>query len=62
VLRLLLVVPGVMGLFALQLVTREDLARVAAIEIASPSLRRLRDLFVSAADALARPFEPRRTA
>lgn len=62
VLRVLLIVPGVMGLFALQLVTREDLARVAAIEIASPRLRRLRDLFVSAADALARPFEPRRTA
>lgn len=60
--RLLLVLPGVFALFALQLVTRYDLEKLSGLRIRAPLARRLRDGLVRAADPLARLFEPRRTA
>ena len=60
--RLLLIMPGVFALFALQLVTRYDLEKLSGLRIRAPLARRLRDGLVRAADPLARLFEPRRTA
>lgn len=60
--RALLVVPAFVALFALGLITRYDLEKLSALELRSPTLRRLRDAVVGAADRLARVFEPRRTA
>lgn len=60
--RILLVLPGVFALFALQLVTRYDLEKLSGLRIRASFARRLRDGVVRAADPLARLFEPRRTA
>ncbi|HEY6194646.1 MAG TPA: lipopolysaccharide biosynthesis protein [Candidatus Eisenbacteria bacterium] len=61
VLRLLLVPPGIVALFAFGLVTRYDLEKLSALELRAPAVRRFRDSLVGAADRLARVFEPRRT-
>ncbi len=61
VLRLLLVPPGIVALFAFGLVTRYDLEKLSALELRAPAVRRLRDSLVGAADRLARVFEPRRS-
>jgi hypothetical protein len=56
------VLPGVVGLFALRLVTRYDLEKLSALQIHSPFARRARDIVVRAADPMARAFEARRPA
>lgn len=60
VIRLLLVVPGVVGAFALGLVTRYDLEKLSSLPLRAAWLRRLRDQFVHGADRLARAVESRR--
>jgi O-antigen/teichoic acid export membrane protein len=60
-LRLALVPPAIVALFALGLITRYDLEKLSALEFKLPPVRRARDAFVGAADRLARVFEPRRT-
>jgi len=60
--RASLVLPGVVGLFALRLVTRYDLEKLSALQIHSPFARRARDIVVRAADPMARAFEARRPA
>ena len=61
-LRLALVPPAIVALFALGLITRYDLEKLSALELKSAAVRRVRDALVGAADRLARVFEPRRTA
>ncbi len=61
VLRLALLVPASMALFALGLVTRYDLEKLSALELRIPAARRVRDALVSAVDRVARAFDPRRT-
>lgn len=60
--RLFLVVPAVVGVFALGLVTRYDLDKLAHLNLPGRRLPRVRDRVVAAADRLARVFETRRTA
>jgi len=60
--RLFLVVPAVVGTFALGLVTRYDLDKLAALALPGSWLPRARDRVVAGADRLARLFENRRTA
>jgi len=60
--RVSLVMPGLVGLFALRLVTRYDLEKLSALQIRSPFARRARDIVVRAADPMARVFEARRPA
>jgi O-antigen/teichoic acid export membrane protein len=61
-LRLALVPPAIVALFALGLVTRYDLEKLSALKLKLPVARHARDVIVGAADRLARAFEPRRTA
>ena len=60
--RLLLVPIGVLGLFALELVTRYDLEKLSSVPLRAGWMRRPRDGFVAAADRLARAIAPRRAA
>lgn len=60
--RLFLFVPAVVGTFALGLVTRYDLDKLAHLALPGAWLPRARDRVVAAADRLARVFENRRTA
>lgn len=60
--RLFLVVPAIVGMFALGLVTRYDLDKLAHLKLPGRWLPRVRDRVVAAADRLARVFETRRTA
>ncbi|HXS82662.1 MAG TPA: lipopolysaccharide biosynthesis protein [Methylomirabilota bacterium] len=60
--RVSLAMPGIVGLFALRLVTRYDLEKLSALQIRSPFARRARDIVVRAADPMARVFEARRPA
>jgi O-antigen/teichoic acid export membrane protein len=60
--RVSLVMPAIVGLFALRLVTRYDLEKLSALQIRSPFARRARDFMVRAADPMARVFEARRPA
>lgn len=60
--RLFLVVPAVVGTFALGLVTRYDLVKLSQLALPGTWLPRVRDRVVAAADRLARVFETRRTA
>jgi len=61
-LRLALVPPAIVALFALGLITRYDLEKLSSLDLRSALARRLRDSFVGAADRLARVLEPRRAA
>lgn len=58
--RVVLALPGVVGAFALGLVTRYDLEKLSSLPLRAAWLRRLRDQFVNGADRLARAVEPRR--
>lgn len=60
--RVFLVVPAVVGTFALGLVTRYDLDKLTQLSLPGTWLPRARDGVVAAADRLARVFESRRTA
>ena len=60
--RLALIPIGVMGLFALELVTRYDLEKLSTLPLSAGWMRRPRDGFVAAADRLARALAPRRAA
>lgn len=60
--RLALLAPGLVGVFALGFVTRYDLEKVSTLPLRSRVLRRLRDELVRAAGQLAGLFEPRRAA
>lgn len=60
--RLLLLIPGIFGVFALGFITRFDLDKVSTLPLRSEALRALRDQMVRGAGALARIFEPRRAA
>lgn len=60
--RLFLLAPGIVGIFALGLVTRYDLAKLSQLRLPGARLARVRDAVVSTADRLARVFETRRTA
>jgi len=62
VLRAALVMPALVGLFALRLITRYDLEKLSALQLRWPVARRARDLVVRAADPMARVFEARRPA
>lgn len=59
--RLFLVVPAVVGTFALGLVTRYDLDKLAQLDLPGTRLPKVRDAVVAAADRLARVFELGRT-
>ena len=60
--RIFLVVPAVVGTFALGLVTRYDLDKLAQLALPGTRLPKVRDAVVAAADRLARVFETGRTA
>lgn len=60
--RLLLVLPSLLGVFALGLLNRYDLEKVSSLPLPGTWLPRARDAFVSVADRLARTFEYRRAA
>ena len=60
--RMGLVLPAVVALFALRLVTRYDLEKLSALQLRSPVARRARDFVVRAVDPMARAFEARRPA
>ena len=60
--RLLLVLPSLLGVFALGLLNRYDLEKVSSLPLPGAWLPRVRDAFVSVADRLARTFEYRRAA
>ena len=60
--RLFLVVPAVVGTFALGLITRYDLDKLAQLALPGTRLPKVRDSVVSVADRLARVFEIGRTA
>ncbi len=60
--RLLLVPPAILGVFALGLVTRYDLDKLAGLQLPGRWLPRARDTVVGGAERLARLFETRRTA
>jgi O-antigen/teichoic acid export membrane protein len=59
-LRVALAPVGLLGVFALGLVTRYDLEKLASVPLGSAWLRRTRDGVVAGADRLARALEPRR--
>lgn len=61
-LRLALVAPGLLGTFALGLITRYDLEKLSTLPLRAPWLKSGRDVLVRGADRLARAFEPRRAA
>ncbi len=61
-LRLVLVVPAIVGVFALGLVTRYDLDKLTQLALPGRWLPRTRDAVVGVAARLARVFEIRRTA
>lgn len=61
-LRLFLVLPAIVGVFALGLVTRYDLDKLSQLHLPGAVLPRARDAVVGVADRLARVFENRRTA
>jgi O-antigen/teichoic acid export membrane protein len=61
-LRLFLVIPAVVGSFALGLVNRYDLEKLSGLALPGRWLPSARDAVVAAADRLARLFEYRRTA
>ncbi len=58
-LRLALVPVGVLAVFALGLVNRYDLEKLASVPLGADWMRRTRDTVVSGADRIARAFEPR---
>ena len=60
--RVALAAPFFVGLFALGLLTRYDLEKLAALPVRPGWLRNARDTLVSVVDRLARAFEPRRAA
>ncbi len=60
--RLVLVLPSLLGVFALGLLNRYDLEKVSSLPLPGTWLPRVRDAFVSVADRLARTFEYRRAA
>ncbi|MBK7366696.1 MAG: hypothetical protein IPJ04_02000 [Candidatus Eisenbacteria bacterium] len=60
--RLLLVLPSLLGVFALGLLNRYDLEKVSSLPLPGTWLPRVRDALVSVADRLARTFEYRRAA
>ncbi len=60
--RLALLVPALLGVFALGLVNRYDLEKVASLPLSVGWLARFRDQFVAGAGRLVRLFEPRRAA
>ncbi|MCC6650465.1 MAG: oligosaccharide flippase family protein [Candidatus Eisenbacteria bacterium] len=60
--RLALIVPSVLGVFALGLVNRYDLEKVSSLPLPGAWLPRVRNLCVAVADRLARTFEHRRAA
>ena len=61
-LRLFLLVPSLLGVFALGLLTRYDLEKLSTLKLPNPWLTRMRDRVVAVADRLARAFEYRRAA
>ncbi len=61
-LRVSLLVPGLVAIFALALVTRHDLEKLAGLPLRTAWQRRGRDAIVGRLDQLARVFEPRRAA
>jgi len=60
--RLPLLVPAAIGLFALGLVNRYDLEKVSSLPLPAAWLDRARDRLVAGAELLMRVFEPRRSA
>ncbi|MBI5171081.1 MAG: oligosaccharide flippase family protein [Candidatus Eisenbacteria bacterium] len=60
--RLVLVLPSLLGVFALGLLNRYDLEKVSSLPLPGAWLPRVRDALVSVADRLARTFEYRRAA
>jgi O-antigen/teichoic acid export membrane protein len=60
--RLFLVLPAIVGMFALGLVTRYDLGKLQTLPLPGTWLPRVRDSAVTIADRLARIFETRSTA
>lgn len=60
--RLLLLIPGLIGVFALGFIRRFDLEKVSTLPLRSELLRRVRDQVVRGASTLVRVFEPRRAA
>ena len=60
--RIFLVAPALVGTFALGLVTRYDLDKLAQLTLPGTRLPKVRDAVVAAAVRLARMFEPERTA
>ncbi len=60
--RLALVLPSLLGVFALGLLNRYDLEKVSSLPLPGAWLPRVRDALVAAADRLARTFEFRRAA
>jgi O-antigen/teichoic acid export membrane protein len=62
IVRVSLVLPCTVTLFALRLITRYDLEKLSALQLRRPLARRARDIVVRAADPVARAFEARRPA
>ena len=60
-LRILLVPAGILGVFALELVQRQDLQKLAAIQLRWGPARQLRDWVVAGAARIAHAAEPERT-
>ncbi|MEO5988996.1 MAG: oligosaccharide flippase family protein, partial [Candidatus Eisenbacteria bacterium] len=60
--RLVLLVPGLVGVFAFGFIRRFDLDKVSTLPLRSEALKRVRDQVVRGASTLARVFEPRRAA
>ncbi len=60
--RVALILPGGVAIFALALVTRHDLEKLAGLPLPAAWQRRLRDAIVVRLDHLARVFETRRAA
>jgi O-antigen/teichoic acid export membrane protein len=60
--RLALLPPGLLALFALQLLTGYDMQKLAALPLRTPWMSRPRDFVVTWGDRLARTMAPRRTA
>lgn len=61
-LRVALLLPGAVAVFALGLVNRHDLEKLAGLPLPAVWQRRGRDVIVRRLDAVARAFEPRRAA
>lgn len=60
--RIFLVVPSLVGVFALGLVTRYDLSKLSSLTLPGTLLPRVRDHVVAGADRMARAFEYRSAA